>query len=742
MPESSDHMLPPPAHASINSAHTRGGNRAFHNYYNDYSHIADANLRRRLALSDVDKVPFGTCHVRAVLVAGAGFLLDSYSIFAINFVAPLIGLAYYSQDDGDGSGDLPESISQALKASTSAGIVVGMILFGLLADKYGRRRMYGIELGVVIFTIFSCAIASGSPSMSGPGVLIFWRVLLGIGVGGDYPLASVITSEFAPTRWRGGLVAAVFSMQGLGQLMAAVVGLITTVAFQGSYDGIGPNGPCDAACRIAADRSWRIIVGVGAIPACLAMYYRITIPETPRYTFDVQHDVDRADADIKAYVSRSRPKDTVSTTNTHFHSSTLSVPKASWADAKEFFLKPHNFRAMVGTTMSWFFLDLAFYGLGLNNNVVLHAIGYASGKTLYHKLRNQALGLIILTSAGSLPGYWTAILTVDTVGRKPLQVFGFLLLTAVFCVLGFALHSLTEGSTLALYIVGQFLFNAGPNTTTFILPAECFPTRYRATAHGISAAMGKIGAIVAQVISIPLLKQGSSAVAACKGGKCPTSLDRLMQLFALFMLLGTVVSLLIPETKGITLEELSGEPHTSYNDGCNGSVKAYRPPRAPRAWWHPIELLGFCGAGEPAGFSRRSMCWGGSRHGSRHQSPRLGIMSSPQMVAASSEPAETTRSSHWRILGHREKRKARSTADSELAIMSRDGGPGPSRDDASDETAYTRGNSNTRSHAGGMATSAVGNVDPPTWGAGWGRIDRGRAAPSSELRDVGMLLRD
>ncbi|TQV92804.1 phosphate:H+ symporter [Cordyceps javanica] len=738
MPESSDHILPPPAQASINPLYSRGGNRAFHNYYNDYSHIADANLRRRLALSDVDKVPFGTCHVRAVLVAGAGFLLDSYSIFAINFVGPLVGLVYYSQD-GTGSGTLPVAMNQALKGSTSAGIVIGMILFGLLADKYGRRRMYGIELGLVLFTMFSSAIASGSPSMSGPGVLIFWRVLLGIGVGGDYPLASVISSEFAPTRWRGGLVAAVFSMQGLGQLMAAVVGLITAVIFQDAYDGIGPSGPCDAACRMAADRSWRIIVGVGAIPACLAMYYRITIPETPRYTFDVQHDVDRADADIRAYVSSSRPKDNVSTSNNHLQPSALSVPKASWADAKEFFLKPHNLRALIGTTLSWFFLDLAFYGLGLNTTVVLHAIGYATGQTLYHKLRNQALGLIILTSAGSLPGYWTAIMTVDTVGRKPLQVFGFLLLTVVFCILGFAANALTEGSRLALYIVGQFLFNAGPNTTTFILPAECFPTRYRATAHGICAAMGKIGAIVAQVISIPILQQrGSAAAANCTGDDCSSSLTRLMQLYALFMLLGTLVSLLIPETKGITLEELSGEPHTSYNDGCNGSVKAFR---LPRPWWHPKELLGFCGAGQPAGFNRRSLCWGGSRHGSHHQSPRLGIMASPQMVGASTETTENTKSSQWRILGHFGKRKGHSRADSEdiAMMMRRDGGTGAQRDDASDETAYVRG---TNGHAGAMTTLRGGNGEAPTWGAGWGRIDRGRTAPSSELQDVGMLLRN
>lgn len=145
-------------------------------------------------------------------------------------------------------------------------------------------------------------------------------------------------------------------MQGLGQLMAAVVALITTVAFRGAYEGISAEGPCDAACRTAADRSWRIIVGVGAIPACLAMYYRITIPETPRYTFDVRHDVDRADADIRAYVSSMRPKDNVSSTNTHLNSSTLAIPKASWADAKEFFLKPHNMRALIGTTLSWLFL--------------------------------------------------------------------------------------------------------------------------------------------------------------------------------------------------------------------------------------------------------------------------------------------------------------------------------------------------------------------------------------------------
>ena len=206
----------------------------------------------------------------------------------------------------------------------------------------------------------------------------------------------------------------------------------------------------------------------------------------------------------------------------------------------------------------------------MNNTIVLQAIGYSNGPTFYHTLYNNAVGMIILACAGSLPGYWTAVFTIDTIGRKPLQIFGFIVLTVLFCILGFYYHHLNEASMLALYVVAQFTFNWGPNTTTFIVPGECFPTRYRSTGHGISAASGKIGAVIAQVISIPLLSKDSPA--DCTGSACSPWLNRLMQIFALFMLCGTLSSLLIPETKGVTLEELAGELPTSYNAGRNGSI--------------------------------------------------------------------------------------------------------------------------------------------------------------------------
>jgi PHS family inorganic phosphate transporter-like MFS transporter len=504
------------------------------------------------------------------------------------------------------------------------------------------------------------------------------------------------------------MVAAVFSMQGLGQLAAAIVALITTVAFKNAFVGVANESECGFECRLAADRAWRIIVGVGAIPACAALYYRITIPETPRYTFDVELDVEKADADIKAYVaSKSKGSfDVVHQVRSKRPSTRgLNVPRASWSDLIAFFRQWTNLKMLLGTTLSWFFLDLAFYGLGLNNTFILHAVGYGAGNNLFEKLQNQAVGMIILTCAGSLPGYWMAILTVDTFGRKPLQVVGFLLLTILFCVLGFTYNNLTQGGLLALYIIGQFLFNAGPNTTTFIVPGECFPTRYRSTGHGISAAMGKIGAIVAQVISIPMVRQG--APENCKDAECTPNMHRLLQLFALFMLFGTFASLLIPETKGMTLEELSGEPRTSYNSGCNGSISLGSPKL--RAW-NPFH------GGQPAGFS-----YPRSRVGQFRKSDRVGIMTSPELMA------ETSRLRKTRLW--RRHRKAKSSSGTDIALSTRSSG-------TADDDIFPAG-------PPGATTTSPPPPPPPSWGAGWGRIDRGGPPPllnSVQLQDVGSLL--
>jgi PHS family inorganic phosphate transporter-like MFS transporter len=176
---------------------------------------------------------------------------------------------------------------------------------------------------------------------------------------------------------------------------------------------------------------------------------------------------------------------------------------------------------------------------------------------MYNVFYNTAVGNLIIVCAGAIPGYWVTVATVDTIGRKPIQIMGFVVLTILFCIIGFAYHKLSEHGLLALYVLCQFFFNFGPNATTFIVPGECFPTRYRSTSHGISAASGKVGAIIAQCVFGPLRTRGAKPNA--KGAAASPWLNHVMEIFALFMLCGVFTSLLIPETKRKTLEELAGE---------------------------------------------------------------------------------------------------------------------------------------------------------------------------------------
>lgn len=178
-----------PAAAAVQK--TSGGNSAFRNYNNDFAHVTDLNERRRLALAEIDKAPFGWYHVRACVVAGVGFFTDSYDIFCVSMLTIMLGIVYFN----DSKGKMPTSSDSAIKLSTSAGTVVGQLGFGMLADIVGRKRMYGLELIVIIFATLAQALTSGSPACDIVGLIIFWRVIMGVGIGGDYPLSSIITSE-------------------------------------------------------------------------------------------------------------------------------------------------------------------------------------------------------------------------------------------------------------------------------------------------------------------------------------------------------------------------------------------------------------------------------------------------------------------------------------------------------------------------------------------------------------------
>ncbi|KAG2083849.1 major facilitator superfamily domain-containing protein [Suillus cothurnatus] len=529
----------PEQQSSHESYHEKGG-----------QNTVTLDERRRAALEVIDNAPFSWFHVKVCLVASVGFFTDAYDIFAINIAATMLGYVY-----GHTSNQLNTDQSLGIKVATPVGNLVGQLVFGWLADLVGRKRMYGIELMIMITATFAQALAGQAPAVSVIGVIIVWRFVMGVGVGGDYPLSAIISSEFAATRSRGRLMTAVFSAQGWGQFAAALIGIIVVQAYKTET----LNAPFP--CVVPVDYMWRLVIGLGCIPGVLALYFRLTIPETPRFTMDVERNVAQAAADITDVMN---PKSHAGDEDVPVQH--VSAPKATRADFAAYFSQWKNLKVLIGTSYSWFALDIAFYGLGLNSSIILTAINFGSptgNKTsslyVYQNLYNTCVGNLILSVAGLIPGYYASFLLIDSWGRKPIQLMGFSVLTVLFIIMGFAYNALdattsSRNAFVFLYCLTNFFQNFGPNTTTFVIPGEAFPTRYRSTGFGISAATGKLGAVISQVGFAQLINIGGTN----------KFVQHIMEILALFMLTGVFSTLLIPETKQRTLEDISNEEQEGY----------------------------------------------------------------------------------------------------------------------------------------------------------------------------------
>jgi PHS family inorganic phosphate transporter-like MFS transporter len=259
-------------------------------------------------------------------------------------------------------------------------------------------------------------------------------------------------------------MAAVFAQQGFGQFGAGIIALIVTAGFKDSLETASSYATCTGVCQLAADKMWRVIIGFGAVPGCIALYYRLTIPETPRYTFDVTRDVVQAGADVKAYkagIHEGIPDEMERIKAIQETKDQLTIPQASYRDFFHHYSKWKYFKVLFGCASSWFVLDVAFYGLGLNTPVILASIGYSSSGNVYERFYNTAVGNLILVCAGAIPGYWFTVAFVDIVGRKPIQFGGFAILTLLFCVIGFDFWNLSTGALFGLYIMAEFFLNFG-----------------------------------------------------------------------------------------------------------------------------------------------------------------------------------------------------------------------------------------------------------------------------------------
>ncbi|KIV82675.1 hypothetical protein PV11_04769 [Exophiala sideris] len=446
---------------------------------------------------------------RFLIVVGVGFLADGCLNDSIGLVVPMLGYIYFK----DNKGKVPASQGGAIKGGLSLGMIVGQLMFGFLGDTLGRHKIYGRELLFTLFGTLMCILLPWK-GISHDGIVAWmavWRVVTGLGIGGDYPMSSALAAENAPMGSRAKLVLSAFFIKGIGEIMTSVSFLVLLAAFK--------NGIQHNVNRL--EWVWRLLFGIALIPGALTVYARFTMKETKPYVEYVQNASTEGESK-KDRTFREQLDD-------------FRVYFADWQHAK----------ALFSLCAVWFLYDIASYGISLNQSIVLTDIGFATGSTTYDKLWNTAVGNLIVIGAGYLPGWFVGIFLPDWMGRKAQQFWFSLAAAVVYAIWAGLTNHASKGALITLFALSQFIQNAGTGITTFLLPVELFPTRVRATAHGLAAACGKVGAVITSFAF------GSVTNAIGIRG--------VLGLFAGLMTICALLTALIPETKGCTLQDLEDD---------------------------------------------------------------------------------------------------------------------------------------------------------------------------------------
>lgn len=518
-------------------------------------------------LSALDLAKTQWYHFTAIIIAGMGFFTDAYDLFCISTVSKLLGRIYYYNSTSATPGTLPPNVSAAVSGVALCGALAGQLFFGWLGDKMGRKSVYGMTLMLMVISAIGSGLSFGHTAKSVMTTICFFRFWLGFGIGGDYPLSATIMSEYANKRTRGAFIAAVFAMQGFGILAGGAVAIIVSAAFKNAYPAAPyvldrPNSTVPQA-----DFVWRIIFMFGAVPAALTYYWRMKMPETARFTALIAKNAKQAASDMSKVLHMDIQEDQD------------TAEAISMAEETKFglfsreFLKRHGLH-LLGTTTTWFFLDIAFYSQNLFQNDIFTSIGWLPKAQTMNALEEvfkiaRAQSLIALVS--TVPGYWFTVALIDRIGRFTIQLMGFFFMTVFMFATAIPYNHWKADNHIAFVVLYSFTFffsNFGPNSTTFVVPAEIFPARLRSTCHGISAASGKAGAIVG---AFGFLYASQPKVNPTGGYPPGIGTKNALLVMGAVNALGFLFTFLVPETKGKSLEELSGENEEEGNGSSDRS---------------------------------------------------------------------------------------------------------------------------------------------------------------------------
>lgn len=394
----------------------------------------------------LDRSRWSPLHTRIALALGFGWALDSFEVQIINSV-----LAPIAEEFG-----LSELQKVLVYVPWFAGIMVGALVCGWLADRIGRKRLFVATLLLYSVAAMLTALSWNLESLA------FFRLVTGIGVGGEYAVVASAIAEFVPSRHRGRTNATVMSFWALGGIAAGLAGILFLSTFA------------------AGGAGWRLTLLFGAVSALFALWVRRLIPESPRWLAS-QGRIDEANAIITRLTGEVR--------ETVEHELVRGRP-AFWPQIRELWDR-HRGRLVFGMTLD-FSEAAAYYGLFTFVAafvLVPDVVGVSDGvRPVY----------FVVGNVGALAGGLTVAWALDRFGRKPTNFATYSAAALSVLVLAGAASTGSAGLTLVAFTASVF-FATTAWVGAYPTFSELFPTHLRATGVGVSVAAGRIGAIIGNV---------------------------------------------------------------------------------------------------------------------------------------------------------------------------------------------------------------------------------------------------
>ena len=391
-------------------------------------------------------LPLGRFHWRLLLIMCLGWAFDAMDTGIVSFVLPKLMATW----------KLSTAQVGMIGSIGLVGMAIGAMLGGTIADYIGRKKVFAATLVMYSLGTGACGLSWNYES------LLFFRFLVGFGLGGQLPVAITLMSEYSPTLSRGRMIVLLESSWAFGWLAAAVTSYVLIPRY-----------------------GWEVAFFIGAVPALYVFFLWKNVPESAMYLMK-KGRLEEAHAlvtkiEIELGVEPG-PKPTMAELD--------KATKATFSVAQLF--SPIYLKRTICLWILWFCIVFSYYGIFLWLPTLLVKAGYNMV---------QSFEFVLWMTVAQIPGYFAAAALVDRLGRKP---------TMAIFLLGCAFTAFMFGnanSTSEIYLWGCLMsfFNLGAWGILYTYSPELYPTEARSTGVGWSAAFGRIGGILAPMVVAGLM---------------------------------------------------------------------------------------------------------------------------------------------------------------------------------------------------------------------------------------------